>query len=230
MVGLPMPAARRLASFSMLDPMRWWLPLVLGLGLTLSCVRIQQDSGSGAHSIDASGTEVLRWPSLPVSYCLDLALDGYADDQTFTALVTRAFEAWGVAAQARGRCDGGLEEGDQRNEIGWGAPPVASANGAGVYESGFTRIRYRECGRNCHGADAELVEADIIVDKDAPRGFRSQRCFYSVLLHEVGHFLGLQHIPAPSVMAAVTASCPQAPTTADRQALTDLYGGDLSLR
>ena len=196
------------------------------LVLVMACGSIRRAQESQDSGVQGGADEVLRWQTLPISYCLDLAADGYAGDDSFTTLVERAFEAWGVSSQMKGRCDGETREADGRNEIGWGAPPVPPANGPGVYEAGYTRIRYRSCTKNCHGADSEVIEADIIIDRNAPRNFRNERCLYSVLLHEIGHLLGLPHLPAPAVMAAVTTSCPQALSDSDRRALQDRYGAD----
>jgi hypothetical protein len=49
---------------------------------------------------------------------------------------------------------------------------------------------------------------------------------HAMALHEIGHLLGLPHLPAPAVMAAVTTSCPQSLTDADKRALEDRYGPD----
>jgi hypothetical protein len=130
-----------------------------------------------------------------------------------------------VPSQAEGRCDRDMRQGDGKNEIGWATPPVPPANGGGVYEAGYTRLRYRACVRDCHGANFEILEADIVIDQNAPRGFRSETCLYSAILHEVGHLLGLPHLPPPAVMAAVTTACPQAPAQTDRRALDQRYGG-----
>lgn len=173
-------------------------------------------------------TDSVRWSSLPVSYCLDLGESGYVDDAAFERLVRRAFEAWGAPARDRGRCDGAMKEEDGVSQIGWGTATEPTHEG-GVFQAGFTRVRFRACGSDCPaGAEAVLSEADIIVERDPPRSFRNERCLYSVLLHEAGHFLGLQHLPPPALMSPSTSSCRSDLTEADRQALSDRYGDDLT--
>jgi hypothetical protein len=68
------------------------------------------------------------------------------------------------------------------------------------------------------------VEADITIDTAPPAEFRGGDCLYSTLLHETGHFLGLEHLPAPAVMASETSTCLGTLTGADREALRARYG------
>ena len=73
-------------------------------------------------------------------------------------------------------------------------------------------------------AGRNLLEADIIIEKSAPRDFRSARCLYSTLLHETGHFLGIQHLPPPAVMQPETSDCPTKLTAADTAEVVARYG------
>ena len=56
-----------------------------------------------------------------------------------------------------------------------------------------------------------------------PPDFRGERCLLGTLLHEVGHFFGLEHSPAPAIMEAETSSCILALTDGDRGALSARY-------
>ena len=164
-----------------------------------------------------------RWNSVPVTYCV-VPGTGYESDGVFVTSVERAFAAWGVPSIDNGACDG-IDNEDGVNEIGWGDLRTGANRGAGVYEAGLTSIRYRKCTSGCDLNDpVHLVEADITIDAAPPREFRSSRCLYSTLLHEVGHFLGLEHLPEPAVMAAETSTCPDALTGADVAALRARYG------
>lgn len=166
-----------------------------------------------------------RWDALPVHYCIDESVDGFVSMVQFTQTVDRAFTAWGVPSQDDGACTGPNKDGDNVNEIGFGTPPGGPPPGSEVTEAGVTLTTYSECSANCRPEDpVRLVEADIIIERTAPRQFRSERCLYSTLLHEVGHFLGLNHLPSPSIMQAETSSCPTALTAADLEALRARYG------
>jgi hypothetical protein len=166
-----------------------------------------------------------RWDRLPVHYCIDQTVDGFVSIDTFARLVDQAFAAWGVPTANDGACAGPNREGDDENEIGFGTPPGGPPPGSRVTEAGVTLTTYSECSANCRPEDpVRLVEADIIIERTAPRQFRSEDCLYSTLLHETGHFLGLNHLPAPAIMEAETSSCPEQLTQPDIDALRERYG------
>jgi len=160
-----------------------------------------------------------RWDALPVPYCVS-AGDGYASRETFVDAVHRAFAAWGVPVTDTSAC-GPPVQGDGVNEIGWGA----LASGQRLYEAGLTQTVTSRCRANCNPDDlVRLSEADITIDTDPPAEFRNVTCLYSTLLHETGHFLGLDHLPPPAVMQTETSGCPTRLTAADREALLERYG------
>lgn len=165
-----------------------------------------------------------RWDTVPVTYCVVPSDEGYTSMDAFTADVDRAFSTWGVPFTDSGSCDAIVDE-DGVNEIGWGAITVGQSLGGQLYEAGLTSLRYRRCTSGCDPNDPiYIIEADIRIDTTPPSEYRSDRCLYSTLLHEVGHFLGLEHLPPPAVMAAETSTCIEELTDADRDALLARYG------
>jgi hypothetical protein len=167
-----------------------------------------------------------RWTELPVHYCIAASAEaGFVPEDAFTSTVAQAFLAWGVAAVDDGTCAGPAVDDDGVNEIGWDHLQNADTEQSDVYEAGVTQTRYSECTRGCPANDRiSLVEADVRIDTSPPRRFRTEQCLYSTLLHEAGHFLGLDHLPAPAVMAAETSTCPTELTDADLAALRARYG------
>jgi hypothetical protein len=163
-----------------------------------------------------------RWNTLPVHFCISAGDDGYVTHDQFVEGVQQAFDDWGIAWRNDGEC-GPVKPDDGVNEIGWGS--LDSEPSGRVYEAGLTQTVTQECTANCDPDDKiRLSEADITIDTAPPREFRSQRCFYSTMLHEAGHFLGIGHLPAPAVMTAQTSGCPSELTAADRAALRERYG------
>ncbi len=170
-----------------------------------------------------------RWDTLPVHYCIDDASRGYVANGEFTRLVQRAFATWGVPTVDDGPCRGSNVQDDRTNEIGWGTPPAASPRRAGITEAGVTLTTYSECTSGCASDDrVKLVEADILIESEPPAPVRNETCLYSTLLHETGHFLGLDHLPPPAVMAAETSRCPTQLTATDREAVRERYGSRAS--
>ena len=166
-----------------------------------------------------------RWDTVPVHFCISPDGAGYVTPAQFLDAVVRAFNAWGIEWKSDGACAGPVVPNDGRSEIGWGRLPANSGGGAGDYEAGLTQTVTQQCTANCDPNDyVHLSEADITIDPQPPSEYRTARCLYSTMLHEVGHFLGLQHLPSPAIMAARTSGCPTELTAADRQALRVRYG------
>ena len=165
-----------------------------------------------------------RWRNVPVHFCVSSGDAGYVTPAEFIDALARAFDAWGIQWQSDGAC-GPVVPDDGKNEIGWGVLPENTDTSGRDYEAGLTQTTTQECTSNCDPNDSvRLSEADITIDRSPPKEFRNTRCFYSTLLHEVGHFLGLSHLPAPAIMAAQTSGCPTELTDADRASLRERYG------
>ncbi|MDP9235808.1 MAG: hypothetical protein M3P30_00165 [Chloroflexota bacterium] len=168
---------------------------------------------------------LLRWASLPVSFCISAAGDGgYVPPAAFIDAVERAFTAWGLAWRNDGAC-GPVASPDGVNEIGWGSLDGNTSRRQRSYEAGLTEVNSSVCTAGCDLNDkVKITEADITIDSAPPREFRSETCLYSTMLHEAGHFLGLEHLDPPAVMAAETSGCPSELTIRDRAVLAERYG------
>ena len=158
-----------------------------------------------------------------MTYCIATGPTGYVTPEEFVAAVDRAFAAWGVPSTDDGSC-GPLNPDDGVNEVGWG-DLSADAEPGRLYEAGLTKTTTSECSSGCDPDQRiHLTEADITIDAAPPPRFRDARCLYGTLLHEVGHFLGLDHLGPGSIMAAETNGCPTELTAEDRRALIERYG------
>ncbi len=164
-----------------------------------------------------------RWRAFPIRYCV-ASQEGYVTDAELMDAAARAFAAWGVPVDYTGVCDGTALD-DDLNEIGWGTLNRGVATEGTSYEAGVTDTRYQRCTADCDPDDrVHTVEADITIDSAPPHEFRNTACLYATLLHETGHFLGIEHLPPPAVMAAETQDCLQQLTPADIDALRARYG------
>ncbi len=174
--------------------------------------------------LPANPEGLYRWNALPVHFCISAGDAGYVTHGEFVDAVQGAFDAWGLPWVNAGEC-GPVKQDDGVNEIGWASLTANAGADSHVYEAGLTQTVTQECTANCDDNDRiRLSEADISIDTAPPREFRGARCLYSTMLHEVGHFLGVAHLPAPAVMAAQTSGCPGELTEADRAALRERYG------
>ena len=145
-------------------------------------------------------------------------------DGDLASAAARAFAAWGVPVTYAGTCGAPVDDNDV-NEIGWAALNDAAPPNETSYEAGVTNTRYKLCTANCNTDDTvHIIEADIRIDSAPPRDFRTPACLYATMLHETGHFLGIEHLPPPAVMAAETQDCLQALTPADIAAVRARYG------
>jgi hypothetical protein len=154
------------------------------------------------------------WPdeSIPVRYCVNPANPPIGSDgkpmvstETFVARVRQAFATWeqipssSISFSYQGLCESDPFDGrDGVNTVGWGwlfsgaiglAHPAAT-NGQFLHDGNF----------------GQIYEMDIVIDSRYGQSFDFPREYIDVdlphiLLHEVGHFLGLDHSENPcSVM------------------------------
>ncbi len=194
------------------------LAAVLSCLLLTACVKLEQRVVVRASpETVAPELQGSRWPqtSIPIHYCLDPD-NGFESTDVVLQLLARAFSAWGVPTVSDGICTAPVSTNDGRNEISW---TRLSQTGAELTEAGKASLRYRIPTTGT----AQIVEADIEIDNNAPRSRRNQDCLYTTILHETGHFLGLHHLETGTIMAPVVTDCLQNLTPSDKQALSTLY-------
>jgi hypothetical protein len=192
---------------------------ILAVALASSaCIRVHQQQVEVTPGTVPAEVEGAKWPDMPIAYCIVAqGQGGFVSNETLVALTQRALEAWGVATSYEGECGGPLTHGNGRNEIGWGelgGDPLSLA------EAGNTNIRYRS---SLLGGAPDIIEADITIEREPPRGKATEECLYTTLLHETGHVLGLPHLDASTVMAPVIQDCLQELTPVDLTAINELY-------
>lgn len=169
-------------------------------------------------------SKLRHWGSFPIHYCWAQPPSGRVTP-ALVALTERAFQTWSVSTSYDGVCAGQAKLGDGANEIAFGALTNSADIAAGMQEAGVTLV---DCIDRTGADGCALAEADIILDYQAyvsvPDVDQAQ-CLLSTLIHETGHFLGLDHRAPPSVMQAVRSeTCPIQLFPADRLAFRDRYG------
>lgn len=168
--------------------------LVLALGLTLPPVAL----GYAFLLVEGGGGLARRWqPERFVDARIPWFVTGSADgrllgERRFADVVAAAFGRWeavtesAIAFDFRGVMDRrNRDPGDSRNLVGFAD---GSALGSGVLGATFLTS----------DADGRITDADIVLsravdfttDVDAPAGIYDAE---SVLTHEIGHLLGLDH-------------------------------------
>jgi hypothetical protein len=161
-----------------------------------------------------------RWSDLPVQYCLDTHLEGYVGDAVFAATVERAFERWGVPADSTGECTTTMRVGDGISSIGW------RFRGDGEDWLGAAP-RIGSCDFFCSSRERRTIgESDIWIEPMPEDYYANSDCLDDVMLHEVGHFLGLDH-SEEGVMTPGRACYGEQFASSDLAALFDRYGDDV---
>lgn len=161
-----------------------------------------------------------RWSELPVRYCLDRTIDGYVNDAVFAAAVQRSFDRWGVPAESTGECAATIRVGDGVSSIGWGF------RGDGEDWLGRTRA-IGSCEYFCSWNErSAIAEADLWIEPMPAERYTNVDCLDDLMLHEVGHFIGLHHLET-GVMAPGGVCSGEEFTSGDLAALFDRYGDDV---
>jgi hypothetical protein len=149
----------------------------------------------------------------PLSLCVD-PVGGPAMDRPLVDYVREAMDTWNLVAKVplplsiSGSCPGaGTAAGDGRNVVGWrtldpGVDGMASVEAV-------------------HGS---VDEADVWLDIPPDVWNGPPPCLRAILLHELGHVLGLDHQPEQSSIMHPQVTCDQTvPSGADAAAVRFLY-------
>ena len=158
-----------------------------------------------------------RWTSLPVHYCTDTSLNGYMADDQFIESAALAFERWGVPAVHDGACDSFVQRADGVSAIGW-RPSFGDPEGA-TYSAGTCRYFCNADERRA------ILESDVYLKPFSEEEYATRECFDALMLHEVGHFLGLKHNDGYGVMGDGD-YCSSEFSSEDLAALFERYGED----
>jgi hypothetical protein len=195
--------------------------VLLVVALAIACVTVEKTIVLTPETAPGEVRDA-GWEQKPLHYCLVPEPGGFVSFQELSTRTAAAFAAWGIEARNDGECEA-IKDNDGVNQIGWGDLPQEQH---GVHEAGNTMLRYRTCRMLCpEGTGTRIVEADIIIARRPPAALSTPQCLYTTLLHETGHFFGIQHLESPAIMAPALRGCPQQLTDIDRRALEALYAG-----
>ncbi|HWC30364.1 MAG TPA: matrixin family metalloprotease [Dehalococcoidia bacterium] len=173
--------------------------------------------------------------SIPVRYCvnpangpLNSAGAPLMSDAAFAAAVRRAFQTWQdisgsyIAFAYTGLCSADpFDFRDQVNTIGWG---WLFSSAIGLTGPSISHGRFQR-----QSSQGQYFEGDIVIDVRYALSFDDEaeyinRALPAILLHEVGHFIGLDHSNDPcSIMVAVITDNPPVLCAVDMNGARALY-------
>lgn len=141
-------------------------------------------------------TKQFFWPNKKYPwYFSKQNMAGWMSDEDSIALFKKAAEAWngcGVDISYQGLTDAPPARKDFVNVIGWAKLPPA--------------IRGLSFRNSAHDSEA-LLEVDVIFNIDNRDIFKDKDLLFKVVLHEMGHALGLNHAPTCNEVMSSAAEC-----------------------
>ena len=158
--------------------------------------------------------------SIPISYCVNPAdppIDSSGGplmtDEAFAAVVRNAFQTWEnvagsyIAFSYTGLCSNDpFDTRDRVNTVGWG---WLFSTAIGVAAHGATHGQFQR-----DSSFGQIYEIDLVIDVRFAQSFDDEadyinRALPAILLHEIGHFIGLDHTEnGCSIIQAVFTGAP----------------------
>lgn len=174
----------------------------------LAVILSSSESNAFVRSVDPSGTP-LRCPAMPVTYVKNSR--GAPDVTNEFVAIDAAFSTWGsILNSSVAFIDGGQSSAaatvtDGFNTVVWLENPSTADGSSGAIFATPDRIAITR--RRSNGA-GDILEADVLLNgvfyswstngTDNFSGFTGPMDIQSILTHEIGHVLGLDHVTTRS--------------------------------